>query len=527
MCKKRELAVGAKEEQHMQRKAKFGFWVTALLALVTATLVSCSSGDVTQSEYDAVKADLEAAQSEVTALQSQVGGVDTVTVVQAGEMAPAPAGAAPSGWNTEESVRGGLQLVSTHDSSGDPAWDTTAHPLVYITSEGRGYGHRPSETNQLPGVQVIDADTHEVVASVLIDLGGTPTRQPHGLGISPDGQWVYIGGAYDDTDGNRQNVTFVINATTLKLDKVLKQESAFEWGRRSQNLHHITAFTDFEGNERVVLQYGFGANGGPHFILDPNDDNRVVHAITYDDVKPMGHPYISADVTGQFLFISMGANWIRSNHTPSANIAKLDLSDGSVTIITGTGSHPIGTASTSDGKTLYVADGHGSAIYKIDLETNEVVGSTSSAVAGPYGVRLSWDETELYVMGKGEGTHNTGGGVGVIDLRTFRATRSFNQPIVTGGAVIDHGILHPDPEKNELWISSAGTWETIIVDLDTYEVIDRVPSPNGGDTHSGGFVRYNPDFTGQLLADHATPQGEMFATMAEMAAAAAAAAAVR
>jgi len=174
-----------------------------------------------------------------------------------------------------------------------------------------------------------------------------------------------------------------------------------------------------------------------------------------------------------------------------------------------------------------VADGHGSAIYKVDLETNEVVDSTSSGVAGPYGIRLSWDETELYVMGKGEGTHNTGGGVAVIDLRTFRAARDFNQPIVTGGSIIDHGMLHPDPERNELWISSAGTWETIVVDLDKREVKTRIPSPNGGDTHSGAFVRYDADFVGQLISDHATVQKEMFATMAEMAAAAAASAANR
>jgi hypothetical protein len=116
-------------------------------------------------------------------------------------------------------------------------------------------------------------------------------------------------------------------------------------------------------------------------------------------------------------------------------------------------------------------------------------------------------------MGKGEGSHNTGGVVGVIDTKTFSPTREFNQPIQTGGSIIDHGILHPDPAVNELWISSAGTWETIVLDLNTREVKARIPSPNGGDTHSGGFVRYNPDFTGELLADLGGPQKAMFAIM--------------
>ena len=33
---------------------------------------------------------------------------------------------------------------------------------------------------------------------------------------------------------------------------------------------------------------------------------------------------------------------------------------------------------------------------------------TSAGVAGPYGLAFNWDETELWTMGKGEGSHNTG-----------------------------------------------------------------------------------------------------------------------
>ena len=56
--------------------------------------------------------------------------------------------------------------------------------------------------------------------------------------------------------------------------------------------------------------------------------------------------------------------------------------------------------------------------------------------------------------------------MGVIDVRTFQPSRSraFNQPVYIGGATIDHAILHPDPDMNELWVSSAGTWETIVID---------------------------------------------------------------
>lgn len=494
-----------------RKRMRRGVLTFSALAAVLFVAAACSSDEAVDDQSQ-----------EVADLQARLAAAEVTTVVQAGQLVAAAPDAAPSGWDTAESIRGGLQLVATYDSSGPDAWDPAEHPTVYFASEGGGYGHRPSQGTKLPGVQVIDSKTREVVASALFDLGGEQTRQPHGLGVSPDGQWVYIGFAYTDTAGVAQSVTAIVNARTLKLDKVLRQESSSAWGERVQNLHHTMAFTDFEGNARVLLEFGFGATGGPHFLLDPNDDNRVVRAITYDEVRPMGHPYVVTDPTGRYLFISMGANWIRESEFPAAAIAKLDLSDGSVVVIEEVGAHPIGQVVTPDGKFLYVADGTNSRVYKIDLETNEVVGHTSSAVAGPYGLRLNWDSSRLYVMGKGEGTHNVGGVVGVIDLKTFRAVQDFNQPIQTGGAIIDHAILNPDPELNEMWISSAGTWETIILDLDTNEVKDRIPSPNGGDTHSGAFVRYDADFGGELLADHANPQAEMFATMRELAEATAA-----
>jgi hypothetical protein len=62
-------------------------------------------------------------------------------------------------------------------------------------------------------------------------------------------------------------------------------------------------------------------------------------------------------------------------------------------------------------------------------------------------------------------------------------------------------------------------WETIVLNLDTLTVTDYIATPNGGDTHSGGFVRYAPDWTGELLADMGGPKGaEMKARVLENAA---------
>lgn len=470
--------------------------IVVALAALAALLAACSGG-ISQKEYDALQSDYEA-------LQQQVAVMAPVTIVQTGELAPPAPGVEATEWDTAESIRGGLQLVATYDSSGRDAWDVAAHPMVYMTSEGMGYGHRASETNQFPGVQVIDAYTKEVVASAVFDLGGEPTMTPHGLGVSPDGKWIYIGFTEKVDSEENPTRTLIINARTLKLDKVVQHTGG-------QRLHHVMSFTDWEGQDRVVLEYGFGANGGPHLILDPKDDNRVVRAVTIEDTGyKMGHPFLTVDPTGKFLYISLVAPAWRDVTYETGGIAKLNLETGAVTVIAGTGEHPIGVAHTADGAYTYVVDGHGSHVYKIDNETNEVVGKTSAGVAGPYGIVLNWDETEIWVVGKGESSHNTGGVLGLIDAASFRPSRDFNQPFDIGGSIMDHAFLHPDPAANELWVSSAGTWETIVFDLNTKEVKARIPSPNGGDTHSGAFVRYGSDWAGEVLADHGGPQKAMY-----------------
>jgi hypothetical protein len=278
---------------------------------------------------------------------------------------------------------------------------------------------------------------------------------------------------------------------------------------RSQNLHHIQSWTDSDGNDRVILQWGFGANGGPHHILDPNNDNRVVRSITYEDVMPMGHPFTTPSPDGKFVYISMGSPQIREAEGHNAGIAKVNVDTGEVDIISHVGAHPIGITHTADGRWTYVVDGHSSFVFKIDNESNEVVGSTSSGVAGPYGIALNWDETRAYLVGKGEGTHNKGSVLGVIDLTRFRAASDLHQyPIFLGGSAssVDHAILHPDPAVNELWVSNMNGWETIVVDLNTDEAIAWIPTPNGGNTHNGAFVRYAADWSGELMSDMGGPK---------------------
>lgn len=424
----------------------------------------------------------------------------------------AVAAAATYDWSTPEAERAGMSLVAEFDSSGPDAWDPVAHPLVYITSESH-FNPNPNKSIEggFAGFHLIDAYTKEVIVDhigVTTPGGSDLRRAPHGVVTSPDGKWGYYGWTEVDRDhpaGGRSYVA-VVDMQTLKIDKLLQQESYFRGAPRAQGLHHIQAWVDEDGNHRVIIMFGFGADGGPHAVLDPLDDNKVVRAITYEDVQVMGHPFVTPSPDGKTLYVSIGSPEIRGSHYTGAGIAKLNLETGNVTNIMGTGNHPIGIIHDVDGRFTYVVDGHHSAVYKIDNESDEVVGSTSAGVAGPYGISFNWDESLLFTVGKGEGSHNVGSVLGVIDNRIFAPARNLlaQQPIFLGGSAssVDHAILHPDPEVNEMWISNMNGWETIVLDLDTYQPKAWIPTPNGGDTHSGGFIRYNADFTGELLLDN-------------------------
>jgi len=436
------------------------------------------------------------------------------SIVLAAMFALATVGFAQSDWSTPESERAGLFLVEQFDSSGPDAWSVADHPLIYITSESYDTTENATlaEDADFVGFHLIDAYSKEVITQAYFryDPETTVTRGPHGVDVSPDGKWAYVGWSETPAGDRETSYVAVVNMRTLKIDKLFMQESYYQGEMRRQRLHHVQSWTDVDGNDRVILQFGFGADGGPHFILDPNDDNRVVRAINYDDVHPMGHPFTTPSPDGKTVYVSMGSPEIRDMHSYAAGVAKVDLETGSVTTIMGTGHHPIGITHTADGSTSYVVDGHSSQVFRIDNETNEITGISSAGVAGPYGIALNWDESELYLVGKGEGSHNRGGVLGVIDTRIFRPARSFNQPITLGGsaASIDHAILHPDPEVNELWISNMKGWETIVLDLATRTPIAYIPTPSGGDTHSGAFVRYDADWNGLLMSDMGGPKAQ-------------------
>jgi YVTN family beta-propeller protein len=501
----------------------------ALFAIFSIFVAACTSGgDVSQEDYDAIQAELTQAQEDLAAASSQVVGAPVAAqVIQTAQLAAPVESVAigEDGWTNEESVRGGLKLVAELDSAGDDAWDIAAHPRVYFSSESYDSNFFSGDEGAAKlealglgnfiGWHVVDAYSKEVIASATYELNGDIVRGPHGVGVSPDGQWGYVGWSENDPNGgDRNNFVGIINVRTMKLDKILKQESYFQGGMRGQALHHIQGWTDVDGNEYIILQWGFGSNGGPHHILSPNDNNTVFRSITYDDVKPIGHPFTTPSPDGKFVYISMDAGWISGAESAVAGIAKVDVQTGEVIEIPGVGWHPIGITHTQDGKFTYVVDGHSSHVYVIDDELNEVIGEASAGVGGPYGICLNWDETLAFTVGKGEGSHNVGSVLGIMEFDHKGGIDEYNdvnQPIYLGSSAssVDHCALHPDPEVNEVWVSNMKGWETIVVDLDTLTATDWIPTPHGGDTHGMAFVWYDNGWdSGELMVDMGGPKSK-------------------
>ena len=390
-----------------------------------------------------------------------------------------------SAWATKWSEQVGISLEYSFDSSGPAAWTPEDDSTVFITTEGPGYGGLLSGVT-LPGLAIIDADTREVVANQNYDVlswGWKNVFEPHGLGTSPDGKWIYLptGEGAFMTTGEHAGRFLVINAKTLKIDKVIKLQG---------QAHHAKSYITPDGEQRVIL-YGWSQ---PMFVLDPDDDNRVVGSITHQEQGSEGYLYFASPNGDQIIGTGRYRDFDMRKHLTDNPVWLIDPENWTVKKwIHVPDSAPVWVNYTSDSKTAYITGARNSIIIQVDLEHGEFVTEQRAGVDGPYGNHFGWDDRYIYTIGKGEESHNKGKVLGMVDTTTMQVpgARSMNQ-FYTACIRGDHGTLHPDPEANELWISCNASFEVAVFDLDLLQVTARIPMPNGGSTHSGAFVHY-PD----------------------------------
>lgn len=400
-----------------------------------------------------------------------------------------------SKWSTPSAELAGVTLVRRFDSSGPDAWDVKKHPLVFMTTEGPGYGGLMSGVTN-PGLAIFDADSREVVASVnfdVLDWGWKNVFEPHGLGVSPDGRWIYLptGEGSFMTTGEHAGRYLIINARTLKIDKVI---------RLSGQAHHAKSYVTPEGKQRIIL-YGWSQ---PLFLLDPDDDNRVVAAVSLQDQGTEAYTYFASPDGDQIIGTGRYRSYEMRKHLKDNPIILFDPDTLRVKkYINVEDSAPVWMAFSSDNKYVYITGSRNSVVFKYDRVKERIVAEQRAGVDGPYGVHLGWDDRYLITIGKGEESHNRGKMVGLVDAETMEVpgSRSMDQ-IYTGCIRGDHGTLHPDPDANELWISCNSSFEVVIFDLDLKEVSARLPLPHGGSTHSGAFVQYPDGWeSGEVASD--------------------------
>lgn len=409
-----------------------------------------------------------------------------------------PAQAADDKWTTPLATSLGITLEKSFDSSGPDAWDPKKHPLVFVTSEGPGYGGLLSGV-KLPGLAIFDANSRTVVASQNYDvlaMGWKSVFEPHGLGISMDGKWIYLPTGEGSFGSRGQGRLLIINARTLKLDKILKLKS---------NAHHAKAFRRPDGKSLVLVE-NFANNLQPTFILDPADDNKVVGGWTAADLGGNSSYLNFVSPDGKEVFVGAG-----SSHAPpkmpgeqSSSIARIDTTTWKRIgdLIPVPDANTVWVAFTSDNKLAYITGAMGSNLFKFDRIQNKIVAYARSGVEGPYGVHLGWDDRFAYSVGKGESSHNRGKVLGKVDTTLMgKPGGAFAQDQFTTNCVRgDHATLHPDPNANELWITCNSSFEVVVFDLDQNKVTARLRMPHGGSTHSGAFVKYN-GWNGEVLSD--------------------------
>ena len=257
-------------------------------------------------------------------------------------------------WATEWSARLGVTLLEEFDASGPDAWDREAHPLVFITTEGPGYAGLMSGLTA-PGIAVFDAVTHEPVASARFHLEGvTHYFEPHGLGVSPDGRWIYLptgtSPGFGDLDSGR---LLIVNAHTLLLHRVLSTP---------KNAHHAKTFTHADGRE-LVLAYAFREGG--FYVFDPAQGNRVVGGVVNDDLG--GNGYLGfVDPSGRYLMVTGRP---KPGEDPVGWVSVIDTTSWRVIRrISVIDPDPVWIEFSADGKQAYVTGSKQSLVVRISMD---------------------------------------------------------------------------------------------------------------------------------------------------------------
>lgn len=385
-------------------------------------------------------------------------------------------------WTTPEAQRLGIRLLETRDPSGPPAYPANPGDLLFFTNSGTDYGAK----NASNSVVVINARTKQPIAVTDVDQKYTRDYGSHGIGLSPDGKYLYLPNLESIVgQGTRTpNATLILDARTLKIYQVIASGGT---------PHHAKAFHDTQGRPRVFIEdwtWTSGtSNGKAFYVLDPTDNNKVVAGMTAADVH--GGTYAGFTTPdSRYLYYSVPPPF-RGELVPVLQgwVAKIDMQSWRVVQAIPMKRYPLWTVFSKDGRWAWVSSATEETVAKIQRgtspnERDRVVAEVKTG-PGPYGLRLSIDDSELWVADKGEVGPKDGSTITIVDTATNQVKRT----LATNCIRNDHIVISPDGA--EMWAACNTSKEIVVLDAKTYAIKNRIPMPNGGDSHGGVFVQYS------------------------------------
>jgi DNA-binding beta-propeller fold protein YncE len=384
-------------------------------------------------------------------------------------------------WTTPTAQRLGVRLVETRDPSGRPAYPVETGDLLFFTNVGTSYG----ATNVKNSVVVINAKTKKPIAISDLDPAYTQKFASHGIGLSPDGKYIYLPSlaSIAGPEGKTPDSTLVLDARTLKIYQVLAAGGP---------PHHAKIFRNTAGKQLIMVEHfnwnNASSTGKGFYVLDPTDNNRVIAGMLPADLH--GLPYTGFTTPdGKYLYFSMPPpNRADLLHEIQGWVAKIDTDTWKVVQSIPMKHYPLWTVFSMDEKWAWVTNSVDDSVLKIQRaakpgEKDKVVAEIGVG-PGPYGMRMSIDDKEVWVADKGENGPKDGATITVIDAEKNTVKRTIQTNCIRD----DHIILSPD--GSEMWATCNTSHEIVVVDAKTYNIKTRIPMPNVGDSHGGVFVQY-------------------------------------
>ena len=404
-------------------------------------------------------------------------------------------------WATPTAQRMGIRLLESHDAGGSAAYPVAAGDLLFFTNSGTSSGSK----NVTNSVVVINARTKKPIAISALNSAYTDRYTSHGIGLSADAKYIYLPSIKSITglEGDVPNSTLVLDGRTLKLHQVIASGGP---------PHHVKLFRDARGKSRVLVEDWTWStptmNGKGIYELDPNDDNKVIAGLLPGEAHGSTYNTFSSP-DGRYFYTSMPAPHVGElRNAIDGWLAKIDMETWKVVQSIPTKPYPLWTVFSKDGKWAWVTESGVDSVLKIQRgagprEKDKPVAEVKTG-GGPYGLRMTIDDKEVWVADKGEFRPKSDGTITVIDAEK----NTVKETIKTDCFSNDHIILSPDGQ--EMWATCNHSFEIVVLDANTHAVKTRIPMPNLGDSHGGVFVSYKQGpagITAEVVSDQNGLQG--------------------